>query len=102
MLPSVIKGARIWAFDYNSNYSRDAQTVQVDGLAMTLLTCITDRRDDFDSRKIVFIGSCFGGIVVAEVRNVYNELTAAISMLTSIKPGTCNGIPWVRTQTGCV
>ena len=68
MLPSVIKGARIWVFDYNSNYSHDAQTVRIDGLAATLLNCIMDRRDDFESRNLVFIGSCFGGIVVAEVR----------------------------------
>lgn len=68
MLPSVIKDARIWVFDYNSNYSHDAQTVRVDGLAATLLICMKDRRDDFESRKIVFIGSCFGGIVVAQVR----------------------------------
>jgi hypothetical protein len=68
MLPLVVKGARIWAFDYNSNYSHDAQTVRVDGLATTLLSCIQDRHDDFKSRKFIFIGSCFGGIVVAEVR----------------------------------
>ncbi|OCL09319.1 hypothetical protein AOQ84DRAFT_404825 [Glonium stellatum] len=65
MLPSVIKGARTWAFDYNSNYSHDAQRVRIDGLAETLLSCIKDKRDDFESRKIVFIGSCFGGIVIA-------------------------------------
>jgi poly(3-hydroxyalkanoate) synthetase len=67
MLPSVIKGARIWAFDYNSNYSHNAQTVWINGLATTLLNCIKDRHDDFKSRNIVFVGSCFGGIVVAEV-----------------------------------
>ncbi|OBU00767.2 hypothetical protein VE01_01233 [Pseudogymnoascus verrucosus] len=66
MLPSVVKGARIWAFDYNSNYSHDAQTVKIDGLAMALLNCMKDRRGDFESRKIIFIGSCFGGVVVAE------------------------------------
>lgn len=68
MLPSVVKGARIWAFDYNSNYSHDAQTVKIDGLATALLNFMKDRRDDFKSRKIIFIGSCFGGVVVAEVR----------------------------------
>jgi hypothetical protein len=68
MLPSIVKGARIWVFDYNSNYSHDAHRVRIDGLAVTLLNCILKRRDDFDeSRKIVFIGSCFGGIVVTEV-----------------------------------
>ena len=73
MLPSVIKGARIWVFDYNSNYSHNAQTVRIDGLAATLLNCIKDRYDDFESRKIVFIGSCFGGIVVAEVIILFTD-----------------------------
>jgi hypothetical protein len=68
MLPSIINRARIWVFDYNANYSHDAQTVRIDGLATTLLNSIVDRHDEFESRKIVFIGSCFGGIVVAEVR----------------------------------
>jgi len=68
MLPSVISNARIWVFDYNSNYSHDAQTVRIDGLATILLNSIVDKAEDFKSRKIVFIGSCFGGIVVAEVR----------------------------------
>lgn len=77
MLPSVVKGARIWAFDYNSNYSHDAQTVKVDGLATALLNFMKDRRDDFKSRKIIFIGSCFGGVVVAEVR-IFNVLLSAL------------------------
>jgi hypothetical protein len=68
MLPSVVKEARIWVFDYNSNYSHDAQIVRVDGLAVILLNCIQDRRDDFKLRKFLFIGSCFGGVLVAEVR----------------------------------
>ena len=69
MLPSVIKGVRTWVFDYNSNYSHNAQTVRIPGLAGTLLNCIKDRHDEFKSRKIVFVGSCFGGIVLAEVRD---------------------------------
>lgn len=100
MLPSVIKGARIWVFDYNSNYSHDAQTVRVDGLAATLLNCIKDRCDDFESRKIVFIGLCFGGIVVAEVRISKHELFLRLlrsehcrSMLTGKNQGTIDRIP---------
>ena len=68
MLPSVVKEARIWVFDWNSNFSHDAQIVRIPDLAGTLLNFIKDKRDDFQSRKIVFIGSCFGGILVAQVR----------------------------------
>lgn len=80
MLPSAIPRARIWVFNYNSNYSHDAQTVRIDGLATTLLNCITDRHEDFESRKCIFIGSCFGGIVVAEVR--ITERSHFICLLT--------------------
>jgi poly(3-hydroxyalkanoate) synthetase len=83
MLPSIVKGARIWTFDYNSNYSHHAQTVRIDGVAATLVSSIQDRCDDFKSRKIVFIGSCFGGVVVAKVRmfNIDFILRASLRIL---------------------
>ncbi|KAH6705268.1 hypothetical protein BKA61DRAFT_492791, partial [Leptodontidium sp. MPI-SDFR-AT-0119] len=79
-------------FDYNSNYSHDAQTVRVNSLAATLLNCIKDRCDDFESRKIVFIRSCFGGIVVAKAKDkrkkaVFNQ-TASVIFLGSPLRGT--------------
>jgi hypothetical protein len=74
MLPSVITKARTWVFDYNSRYSHDAQVVRIPGLARTLLNCIKDRYDDFSSRQLIFVGSCFGGIVVAEVGESHHRL----------------------------
>lgn len=104
MLPSVVKEARIWAFDYNSNYSHDAQTVKIDGLAVTLLNCMKNRRGDFESRKIIFIGSCFGGIVVAEVRIFKRFLRSEYcwSKLMSKTTGAIDCISRSRTQKSCV
>lgn len=79
MLPSVIKGARTWVFDYNSDYSHDAQQVRIPGLARTLLNCIKNRYDEFRSRKLIFVGSCFGGIVVAEVGESNHRLFTSLS-----------------------
>jgi hypothetical protein len=67
MLPSVVRDARIWTFDYNSNYSHNAQRVRIPEIARVLLTLIKDRFDEFQGRQIIFIGSCFGGIVVSAV-----------------------------------
>lgn len=104
MLPSVVKGARIWAFDYNSNYSHDAQTVKIDGLAMALLNCMKDRRGDFDTRKIIFIGSCFGGVVIAEVRICKRLLRSehCWSKLTSKTTGAIDCISRCGKQKGFV
>jgi hypothetical protein len=66
MLHHVIPQARIWAFDYNSRYSNEAQVVRIKDLAGVFLGFIKDRATELAARPIVFIGSCFGGIVVAQ------------------------------------
>lgn len=67
MLHHVVPQARIWVFDYNSRYSKDAQVVRIKDLAGVFLDFIKDRSTELGTRQIVFIGSCFGGIVVAQV-----------------------------------
>jgi hypothetical protein len=67
MLPSVVPHARIWAFDYNSNYSTNAQKVKLTALGDILLAFIQNSKEEFGTRPLVFIGSCFGGLVVAQV-----------------------------------
>ena len=93
MLPSVIKGARIWVFNYNLNYLHNAQTVQVNGLAVTLLNYIKDRCNDFELRKIVFIRSCFSSIVVAKMR--ISNVSYSYICCT---PNTANQCSRVKTQ----
>lgn len=69
MLPKVIPQARIWTYDYNSNcYSDNAQEVDILGLGETFLEVLWGAKDtDVGNRPLLFIGSCFGGIVVAQV-----------------------------------
>ena len=69
MLPRIIPSARIWVYDYNSNcYSDNAQHVDILGLGETLLESLWIAKDkDVGQRPLIFIGSCFGGIVVFQV-----------------------------------
>lgn len=70
MLPKVIPQARVWAYDYNSNcYSDNAQHVDILGLGDTFLEVLWGVKDkDVGSRSLIFVGSCFGGVVIAQVR----------------------------------
>ena len=79
MLPSVVPQARIWAYDYISNcYSDNAPEIDILGLGDSLLEILRGAHDKgVVKRLLVFIGSCFGGIVVAQVR-----LLACVLLLT--------------------
>lgn len=70
MLPNMVPQARIWAYDYNSNcYSDNAQEIDILALGYTFLEILRGAQDEgVGKRMLVFIGSCFGGIVVAQVR----------------------------------
>jgi hypothetical protein len=68
MLPKVLPQARIWAFDYNFNYSSNAQHVSVMDLGQVFLDMVRGKKDgQLGERMLIFIGSCFGGIIVAQV-----------------------------------
>lgn len=70
MLPKVVPQARIWVYDYNSNcYTDNAQHVDILGLGDTFLEILWGAKDkDVGRRTLIFVGSCFGGVVVAQVR----------------------------------
>jgi hypothetical protein len=82
MLPKVIPRARIWVYNYNSNcYSDNAQNVDILGLGESFLEILWIARDkDIGRRPLVFIGSCFGGIVVAQVG--LPRILTCLSLLT--------------------
>lgn len=71
MLPRQIPQARIWAYDYNSNcYSDNAQQVDIPGLGEIFLRVLYEARSKgVGSRTLIFIGSCFGGVVVAQIEH---------------------------------
>ena len=70
MLPKILPQARIWVYNYNSNcYSDNAPEVDILGLGESFLERLWfAKSEDVGNRPIAFVGSCFGGIVVAQVR----------------------------------
>lgn len=67
MLPAAIPEARIFTYDWNANYFEDAPVQTLLGHADTLLGHIREYTGS-EIRPIIFVASCFGGLVVAEVR----------------------------------
>ena len=69
MLPKTIPEGRVWVYNYNANcYSDKAQEADILGLGESFLEVLWIAKDkDIGKRALVFIGSCFGGIVVAQV-----------------------------------
>ena len=69
MLPHILPQARIFLYEYNSNcYSDNAQEIDILGLGESFLAMLDAAEDNgIGKRSLLFIGSCFGGIVVAQV-----------------------------------
>ncbi len=69
MLPRILPQARILFYEYNSNcYSDNAQEIDILGLGESFLAMLEAAKDNgIGKRSLLFIGSCFGGIVVAQV-----------------------------------
>ncbi|RKK79586.1 hypothetical protein BFJ71_g16170 [Fusarium oxysporum] len=68
MLPATVPEARIFTYDWNANYFQDAPVQTLLSHADTLLAHIAETRD-VNSRPIIFIASCFGGLVLIEAIN---------------------------------
>ncbi|KAI1453137.1 hypothetical protein F4805DRAFT_387349 [Annulohypoxylon moriforme] len=71
MLPDAIPNARIMAFGYASNWFGDgAVKLTLDGVARELLMALGSARDGCKHRPIVFIGHCFGGLVIQQAYTI--------------------------------
>ncbi|KAK0639874.1 hypothetical protein B0T16DRAFT_383637 [Cercophora newfieldiana] len=68
MLPAALPSARIFTYDWNANYFADAPVQTLLGHADTLLGLIAAGRGS-QTRPIIFIASCFGGLILAEAIN---------------------------------
>jgi len=66
MLPAALPTARIFTYDWNANYFAHAPAQTLLGHADTLLGLIAEGRGS-QTRPIIFIASCFGGLILAEV-----------------------------------
>ncbi|KAI1357149.1 hypothetical protein F5Y08DRAFT_324892 [Xylaria arbuscula] len=69
MLPSKIPQARILTYDWNANYAEDASADRFQGHANALLNRLQQNRRDNErsNHPLVFIASCFGGLLLAKV-----------------------------------
>jgi hypothetical protein len=66
MLPSAVPEARIYTYDWDSNCAQDASVNTLLGHADNLLALVAGEQAPRD-RPIIFVASCFGGLVLAEV-----------------------------------
>ncbi|KPM38862.1 hypothetical protein AK830_g7714 [Neonectria ditissima] len=67
MLPAALPNARIMAFGYNSLwFGEHAVRQTVEGIATALLVELSDMRIGFPRRPVIFIGHCFGGLVIQQ------------------------------------
>lgn len=66
MLPAALPEARIFTYDWNANYFKDAPVQTLLGHADTLLKLVSEGRGS-QTRPIIFVASCFGGLILAEV-----------------------------------
>ncbi|KAH8748415.1 hypothetical protein F5883DRAFT_239074 [Diaporthe sp. PMI_573] len=68
MLPAIIPNARIFTYDWNANFHQDASAQGLLGHADDLLETLHIRRskDDSINRPIVFVASCFGGLLLCK------------------------------------
>lgn len=68
MLPAAVPEATIYTYDWNASFLGDAPVVTLQGHADMLLDLVAHREPT--GRPIIFIASCFGGLVLAEVRGI--------------------------------
>ncbi len=66
MLPEAIPEARIFVYDWDANCFNDAPVKTLLGHGDTLLRLVAASRGS-ELRPIIFVASCFGGLILAEV-----------------------------------
>ncbi|ETS86336.1 hypothetical protein PFICI_00164 [Pestalotiopsis fici W106-1] len=74
MLPDALPKARILTYNYVSYwYGDDAVKQKVDTVAGKMLNALDGKRTTCAQRPILFIGHCFGGLVIQEAYNIANS-----------------------------
>ncbi|KAK4223171.1 putative kinesin light chain [Podospora fimiseda] len=68
MLPAALPTAHIFTYDWNANYFADTPVQTLLGHADTLLGLIAEGRRS-PTQPIIFVASCFGGLILAEAIN---------------------------------
>jgi hypothetical protein len=66
MLPAAVPQARIYTYDWDANCFQDAPVQTLLGHADNLLALVAGERGSRE-RPMIFVASCFGGLILAEV-----------------------------------
>lgn len=69
MLPAAVPEARIFTYNWDANYYRDGNSADLNDHGRSLISYLHGRlKHEGEQRKpIIFIASCFGGLVLAKV-----------------------------------
>ncbi len=67
MLPKAVPEARIFTYDWDASFFKDAPVQTLFGHATTLLNDLVAEYRGAKIRPIIIVASCFGGLVVAKV-----------------------------------
>jgi hypothetical protein len=98
MLPAAVPEARIFTYDWDAGCFQDAPVETLFGHATTLLNALVAEYGGAKMRPILFVASCFGGLVVAEVCQPHGKLRMATDIpRPSIVPRSSTA-----TETFCV
>ncbi|OJJ75298.1 hypothetical protein ASPBRDRAFT_205284 [Aspergillus brasiliensis CBS 101740] len=65
MLPKVVPSARIYTYDWEANFYKESTTQTLHEQAISLLSHLKDKLGS-EPKPILFIASCFGGLVLAK------------------------------------
>jgi hypothetical protein len=68
MLPAAVPEARIYTYDWDAIWFEDAPVQTLLGHADNFFALVAGERASQD-RPIIFVASCFGGLILAEVRH---------------------------------
>lgn len=75
MLPEALPKARIMTYNYESYWFGDNAVKQtVSKVANKMLLALRDKREECRDRPIIFLGHCFGGLVIQEVSILFHNV----------------------------
>ncbi|KAI0446725.1 hypothetical protein F4803DRAFT_449217 [Xylaria telfairii] len=104
MLPSRIPTARIFTYDWNSKYDNSAAEEKLLGHADDLLRSLTmERAQDGINRPILFVASCFGGLLLAKALHRASEVKSRYQDILKLTVGVAFlGTPFQGGHPGAV
>ena len=107
MLPKFVPEARIYTYDWDANCLRDPPVQTLSGHAEKLLGIVSEhQRRHYGRRPVIFVASCFGGLILSEVQNaIHVRYQHFADMFQAINQAAAEGSPYrnvLFSTAGCV